>query len=92
MAWLRAICPQVGYRDGNRAVEFATKACELTAWKVSEYIDTLAAAFAELGKFSDAVQHESKAIELAADEKQKKPMRERLALYESNQPYHETAK
>src|SRR5262249_53674769 len=43
LAWLLAVGPD-GLRDGKRAVEHATRACELTAWKDAIFIDTLAAA------------------------------------------------
>ena len=32
MAWLLATCPNEQYRDGKRAVELASYACELTRW------------------------------------------------------------
>ena len=54
MAWLYATCPKVEYGNGSLAVEYATKACELTAWKVGSYIDTLAAEFAESGDWDQA--------------------------------------
>ena len=33
LAWLLAACPEGKYRDGKRAVELATKACELSGWR-----------------------------------------------------------
>ena len=51
-AWLRATCPNEKYRDGKRAVESATRACELTDWKKAGHLDTLAAAYAECGDFA----------------------------------------
>src|SRR5207245_244869 len=33
LAWLLATCPEEALHDGKRAVEYATKACELTSWK-----------------------------------------------------------
>ena len=53
-------------------------------------LDTLAAAFAELGDFASAVKWQSKAIELLADDKTKDDYRTRLKLYERKKPYHET--
>ena len=35
-AWLWATCPDAKYRDGKRAVESATRACELSEWKEAE--------------------------------------------------------
>jgi tetratricopeptide (TPR) repeat protein len=33
LAWVLATCPKDELRDGKRAVELATKACELSGWK-----------------------------------------------------------
>ncbi|UCG58872.1 MAG: protein kinase, partial [Phycisphaerales bacterium] len=51
LAWLYAANPQAEFRDGAKAVEHATKACELTNWKNPNWIDTLAGAYAEKGDF-----------------------------------------
>ena len=47
MAWLLATSPDPKVRDGKKAIELATKACELSEWKKGEVVDTLAAAYAE---------------------------------------------
>src|SRR5262249_19208480 len=61
LAWLWATGPD-GVRDGKRAVEAATRACELTDWKENEFLDTLAAAYAEVGDFDKAVEYQKKAV------------------------------
>jgi hypothetical protein len=86
LAWLLATCPAAPFRDGAQAVKFATKACEKTCWKEPYPIDILAAAYAETGKFDNAIQWEKKAMELAP-EQQKAEFRARLELYEKDQPY-----
>jgi tetratricopeptide (TPR) repeat protein len=89
-AWLWATCPDAKHRDGRKAVESATQACELTSWDEPAIIDTLAAGFAESGDFASAVKWQTKAIELLKDDKTKDDYRTRLKLYEQKKPYHET--
>src|SRR5207245_284545 len=47
LAWLWSSCPNPRFRNGPKAVEYATKANELTAWVDPYCLDTLAAAYAE---------------------------------------------
>jgi len=87
-AVLRASCPDEKYRDGQKAIVDATKACELTEWKDAETLDTLAAAYAEAGEFSKAIEYCQKAIELADDET-KPELEARLKLYQDEKPFRQ---
>jgi len=92
LAFLRATCPIAEFRDGEKALELATKACELTNWKDSDYIFILAAAYAEVGDFDSAVKWQQKAIDLLTEEatvQLRADLEERLKLYESGKPYRE---
>jgi len=90
LAWILATCPDASVRDGKDAVSAATKACELTQWKESNWIDTLAAACAESGDFQRAIQFEEQALRTGSSlESEQKAMQERLALYKQSQPYRE---
>ena len=90
-AWLRATCPDEKHRNGQLAVEYATKACELRAWQDANQLDTLAATYAEAGDFAKAVEWEQKAIDLAPAGK-KADYESRLKLYRDNKPFRQTAK
>lgn len=89
LAWILATCPQAAFRDGKKAVENATKACELTEWKDSLYVDMLATANAEAGDFDNAVKWENQylgTLNLRASDIA--DAKERLALYQAHQPHH----
>jgi tetratricopeptide (TPR) repeat protein len=89
-AWVRATSPDAALRDGVGAVRWAESACALTDYANPQYLDTLAAAYAEAGRFADAGRVARQAIELAgSDEKTAAALRSRLALYEAERPYRE---
>ena len=95
LAWLRATAPDPGLRNGPEAVRLAERACQQTQYKEIVPIRTLAAAYAEAGRFGDAVATARKALamvlaqgpkELAARDEQL------LELYKSGRPYHQETK
>jgi tetratricopeptide (TPR) repeat protein len=65
LAWTLATSPEANLRNGDRAVELAERACELTHYQKTIYIGTLAAAQAEAGRFDDAMTTAQKAVALA---------------------------
>jgi Flp pilus assembly protein TadD len=92
LAWIRATHPDPRFRDGARAVEFAEKACGLWGYKDPGFLDTLAAAYAEAGRFPEAVATAQKAVSLAASLGSREVVREfeeRLQGYEAGCPYRE---
>jgi Tfp pilus assembly protein PilF len=91
LAMILASCPEADFRDGPRAVESATRACELTHWDQPGYIDTLAAAHAEAGDFDAAVKRQVQAISMLGDGPDRDGYRSRLALYRAGKPYRETS-
>ncbi|WP_437202695.1 tetratricopeptide repeat protein [Planctomicrobium sp. SH664] len=90
-AWLWATCTDAKIRDGRKAVEHAGKACELTNHQDSNNLDTLAAAYAEVGDFANAVKWQTEALKLA-EEETKADCQARLQLYQSGKPFRDTAR
>src|SRR5207245_34966 len=82
LAWLLAMCPTEELRNGKRAVVLATKACELTEWQSGWQLNTLAAAYAEVGQFDEACRYQAKAFEDPAYQgSDGDEFRQRLELY-----------
>jgi tetratricopeptide (TPR) repeat protein len=90
-ARLYATCMSLGHRDGELAVENAQKACELSFWEEWLYVATLAAAYAEAGKFEEAVEWQKKAIAMNKNPEKRDTIehQKRLELYEAGMPYRD---
>ena len=92
IAWLRATHPDPKFRDGVQAMILARRAVELTPDN-PEILDTLAAAYAEAGRFPEAVETARKALDLAARQKKLElvdALKTELLLYKSGTPFRET--
>ena len=90
LAWLLATCPAAETRDGAEAVGLAERACELTGHQQTLMVGTLAAAYAEAGRFADAVVTAQRACALAAasdDQALAARNQQLLQLYRAGQPY-----
>jgi Flp pilus assembly protein TadD len=92
LARLLATCPAASLRNGQKAVELAQQAERLGGGESPQILDTLAAAYAEAGRFGEAVETAKRALDLSVAQNNK-PLAEaiqaRLKLYETNVPYHE---
>ena len=60
LAWILAASPEAELRDGAGAVRLAERACKLTAYQEAGLLDTLAVAYAEAGRFPEALGHGGK--------------------------------
>jgi tetratricopeptide (TPR) repeat protein len=85
LAWLLATCPVDEHRDGRRAVALARRACKRCGWRPYQMLDTLAAAHAETGRFSLAVDWQTRALDAAPRNEYEHYLR-RLRLYKSQRP------
>jgi tetratricopeptide (TPR) repeat protein len=89
-AYLLATCPDEKFRDGKKAKELATQACELTEWKDGWNLMSLAAACAEVGEFDDAIKWQKKALEDKAYYAQEAAKAsKRLKWYGDKKPWRE---
>jgi hypothetical protein len=91
LARFQATCPDAAFRDGIRAVENGTKVCELSHWDNYRYIDTLAAACAEAGRFEAATEWQQQVIaNLPAEVRpgRRAHYEAKLRLYRAGQSYH----
>jgi hypothetical protein len=61
----------------------------LSEWKEPQYLDTLAAAYAEAGDFEKAVEYQEKTNGLFTDAMDRSKGEERLKLYKDTKPYRE---
>ncbi len=90
-AWLLATQPEARWRNGAEAVRLAQHACELTTNQEAVCLGTLAAAYAEAGRFDDAAKAAQKAhdVALAAGQKEVADRNEQLMqLYKSGRAFH----
>ena len=88
LAWLLATSPAAAIRNGGEAVKLAERAVDLSRGKDASMLDALAAAYAEAGRFPEAVETAQRALALAP-----KPLipalKARLAMYQRREPFRE---
>lgn len=93
LARILAVAPDPALRNGAQAVPLARRACELTHFKDPNFLNTLAAALAEAGKFDEAVSTAQNACDLAAatgNAQLLEQNRKMLDLFQHHQAYHLT--
>jgi tetratricopeptide (TPR) repeat protein len=92
LAWIRATAPRAELRDSTAAVRMAERACELSGGQEARFFGTLDAAYAEAGRFADAITTAEKTRDLAlaaGDKEIATAAQQRMALYRDRQPYRQ---
>jgi tetratricopeptide (TPR) repeat protein len=95
LAWFLATAPEDTLRDGSEAVELAERAARLVSYGNPVLLDTLAASYAEVGRFGDAVVAARQALRLALelqDRKRAREIRGRLRGYRRHHPHRASPK
>ena len=91
LAWVLAACPEASLRNGSKAVELARQANTLTGGEKPAILHTLAAACAEAGRFSEAVETAQRALHLAEAQSNTNlaaQLQLELKLYQAGKPFH----
>src|SRR6266516_3114690 len=89
LAWVFATSPDDSLRDGAKAVQLAEQAMRISGGRIPIIFRTLAAAYAETGEFSKAIQNAQKGIELANGQGNSglaADLQSNIALYQAGRP------
>jgi Flp pilus assembly protein TadD len=86
LAWMLATAPQTSLRDGARAVRLASAASQSSGGMDPGILRTLAAAYAQAGKYSEAIRTAQAALPLAASGALAGPLRRDINLYQTGHP------
>lgn len=93
LSWILATHRDAEYRNGEDALKLAQRLCKITRYKQPLALDSLAAAYAEVGSFDDAVSTTKKAFKMALEQglgELVQGLKKRLQLYEKRRPYRQT--
>ncbi|MBI5765396.1 MAG: tetratricopeptide repeat protein [Planctomycetes bacterium] len=90
LAWILATSPNDKLRNAEEAVRLAEEAARSTQEKNFAFLDTLGTAYANAGRFDDAIRVTSTALDLARTAKQsdaEAKIASRIALYRERRPF-----
>ncbi|MEX0726995.1 MAG: sulfatase-like hydrolase/transferase [Planctomycetaceae bacterium] len=92
LGWLRAAHPDDRVRNAPHALKLAEQAVSLSERQSIDALDLLGAAYAEAGRFQDAVAAVDEALEIAADLPgyPTRRLQEHRLLYQNGRPYRST--
>ena len=88
-AWLLSSCTDAKLRNGKKAIQAATTACELSKYQDLGAVKALAASLAEDGQYDKAIGWQEKVLE-GTPEDQLPDERAILAKYQAGQPFRLT--
>jgi tetratricopeptide (TPR) repeat protein len=89
VAWLLATCADPALRNGTEAIALGEHAVELSGGREPTLLSTLAAAYAEAGRFDQAIELEKRAIDRASEQGNAplvSSLRSRLTLLQAKIP------
>jgi len=89
LAWVFATSPDDSLRDGPKAVHFAEEALRISGRRIPILFRTLAAAYAETGDFSKAIQTAQQGLDLANSQGNSSlasDLQGNITLYKEQQP------
>ena len=92
LAWALATSPEASVRNGAEAVDLAERAVQISDGREPAVLGTLAAAYAEAGRFPEAVQTARKALDLAVQQNKQAladSIKAKIPLYEAARPFRE---
>jgi tetratricopeptide (TPR) repeat protein len=94
LAWILATCPDASVRNGARAIELAQQAEQLSGGKDPALITILAAAYAEVGRFPDAMTTAQKALVLATAQTNTavvNALQTQIKCYQAGSPFRDSS-
>ena len=93
LAWVLATCPNPSVRNGAQALQLAEQAERLSGGRNPSILGTLAAAYAETGRFPEAVATAERALDLANAQTnaQVEPLRVQIQLYRASSPFRDAS-
>ena len=92
IAWVLATCPEASIRNGATAIELAERVASLTGGSDPVIMGTLAAAYAEAGRFAEAVTTAQQALRLADSQSNTvlaDALRSQLKFYQAGSPFRD---
>jgi tetratricopeptide (TPR) repeat protein len=93
LAWMLATCSDPSLRNGPQALALAQRANNLSNGSNPAFLRSLAAAYAENGQFSEAIETAQRALQFSSKTTRRdlaQAIQNELKLYQAASPYHET--